>query len=319
MRKKTATYNVADDLGNFVDLDEAEKILRAILQRHFKRFGGYSNNKLLFGAATQELPMFLNDNDCATVDKVYAVAKFLFAEKTSGKSYKFYEPHIFECEPKYPPTIRGLIIHFAEQNGGLLNLSDAKEYLRKIMFNYNSLTQILQIHSSKTFLMYDAENYLLSAAIGINDDWYRCMRNRLNNLFRTAPYIIPHDINKFWLDTLPVLPQNLKWTPLLLQDILNKYPEIGFKAISPRSRQTSAVAFVPINSPLMSFADVVTLRIEENHGLPVRLSVENLRKELRVAGMLTNNALLYTLPKALADYRFAWSNDNQSVYVRATF
>ena len=192
------------------------------------------------------------------------------------------------------------------------------------MFPYDSITQILQIHSSKTFLIYDAENYLLSAAIGINDDWCRYMRNRLNNLFRTAnaSYIIPHDISQFWLDTLPDLPQNLKWTPLLLQEILNKYPTVGFKAIStnvPKSRQTSAVAFVPINSQLMSFADVVTLRIEKNHGLPVRLSLENLRKELRAAGILTSNELLYTLPKALADYRFAWSNDNQNVYVRATF
>lgn len=318
MRKKTAAYNVANDLGNFVDLDEAEKTLRAILQRHFKRFGGYSNSKLLFGAAAQELPMFLNDNDCADVDAVYAVARCLFE-----KSYKFYEPHIFEHEPKYPPNLKGLMIHFAEQNGGLLNLSDAKEHLRKIMFPYDSLTQILQIHSSKTFLMYDAKNYLLSAAIGINDDWCRYMRDRLKNLFRTADvaYIIPHDINQFWLDTLPVLPQNLKWTTLLLQEILNKYPAVGFKAISTKtkSRQPSAVAFVPISSPLMSFADVVSCRIGENYRLPVQLSLENLRKELRAAGMLTSNELLYTLPKALADYRFAWSNDNQSVCIRAIF
>lgn len=191
------------------------------------------------------------------------------------------------------------------------------------MFPYDSITQILQIHSSKTFLMYDAKNYLLSSAIGINAAWCRYMHEKLDNLFRTADvsYIIPHDINQFWLDTLPALTQNLKWTPLLLQEILNKCPEIGFKAISPKtkSRQTSAVAFVPINSQLMSFADVVTLRIEENHGLPVRLSVENLRRELRAAGMLASNELINTLPKALADYRFAWSNDNQNVYVRATF
>ncbi len=59
MKKKTAAYNVANDLGKFVDLDEAEKILRGILERHFTIFGGYSNNRLLFAAATQELPMFL--------------------------------------------------------------------------------------------------------------------------------------------------------------------------------------------------------------------------------------------------------------------
>lgn len=87
---------------NFVDLDEAEKTLRGILRRHFAHFG-YSNNKLLFGAATQEMPMFLNDNDCATVDDVYAIAKFFFEKKSvAGKSYSFNYPHIFEKNSKYP-------------------------------------------------------------------------------------------------------------------------------------------------------------------------------------------------------------------------
>lgn len=321
MIKNAAGYNVVNDLGNFIDLDEAEKILRGILERHFTIFGGYSNNRLLYSAATQELPMFLNDNDCATVDKVYAVAKFLFAEKLAGKSYKFYEPHIFEREPKYPPTLRGLMIHRAEQNGGILNLNDAKEHLQKILFNYDSLTQILYIHSSKTFLVYDAENYLLSAAIGIDAAWCRHIHEKLDDLFRTADvaYIIPRDISQFWLDTLPALPQHLKWTPLLLQEILNKYSTIGFKAISTKSRQKAVTVFVPINSPLMSFADVAFLFLKENFQLPKRMLTEKLRKELRAAGILTNNELMYALPKVLNNYRFTWSNDNQSICVQGNF
>lgn len=324
MIRKMTNCTMTNDLDNFVDLDEAKKILRGILERHFAIFGGYSNNRLLFRAATQELPMFLNDNDCATVDKVYAIAKFLFEEKTSGKSYKFYEPHIFEREPKYSPNLKGLMIHLAEQNGGILNRSDAKEYLRKIMFGYSNLKQILQIHSSKTFLMYDTENYLLSASIGINAAWCRQIHEKLDDLFRTADvaYIIPQDINQFWLDTLPVLSQNLKWTTILLQDVLNKYPAVGYRALPNeviRSRQSLAAAFVPISSTLMSFADVVTLRIKENYRLPIRMSVENLRKELRAAGILMNNEPVNALSKVLDDYRFAWSNDNQSVYVQSNF
>ena len=38
--------------------------------------------------------------------------------------------------------------------------------------------------------------------------------------------------------------------------------------------------------------------------------------ELRDAGMLENGEMIYALPKALNDYRFAWSNENKTVYVR---
>ena len=65
----------------FVDLDEAEEAMGSILKTHFAQFGGYSNNQLLFGAAAQELSMFLNDNDCENIDAVYAIARFLFEKK----------------------------------------------------------------------------------------------------------------------------------------------------------------------------------------------------------------------------------------------
>lgn len=58
----------------FVDLDEAEEAMGQILKTHFAQFGGYSNNQLLFGAASQELSMLLNDNDCENIDAVYANA-----------------------------------------------------------------------------------------------------------------------------------------------------------------------------------------------------------------------------------------------------
>ena len=89
-------------VDSFVDLDEAEEALGRILRTHFAQFGGYSNNQLLFGAASQELSMFLNDNDCENIDAVYAIARFLFEKKAvAGAPYKFSTPHIFEKEPDY--------------------------------------------------------------------------------------------------------------------------------------------------------------------------------------------------------------------------
>lgn len=309
-------------VDSFVDLDEAEEALGRILRTHFAQFGGYSNNQLLFGAASQELSMFLNDNDCENIDAVYAIARFLFEKKAvAGAPYKFSTPHIFEKELDYPMTLRGLMIHLARSNGGLLYASDAKEYLQKTMLTYGGIGQLLQLGSSNTFLIYDSDRYLLSESLGIDDAWCLRMHDRLDDLFRKAnvAYVIPRDINATWLTTLPSLPHGLDWTLLLLQEVLDKYPAIGFKSISPDLNQTLdtlAAAFVPVDSPLQTFPDVVTLFMEEHHDLPMRMPGEDLRLELRDAGMLENGEMIYALPKALDDYRFAWSNENKTVYVR---
>lgn len=309
-------------VGCFVDLKEAEEKLRKILRTHFTQFCGYSNNQLLFGAASQELSMFLNDNDCENIDAVYAVARFLFEKKAlAGEPYKFFSPHIFEVEPDYPMNLRGLMIHLARNNGGILHAIDAKNYLQKIMLSYGSMSQLLQIGTANTFLMYDDDRYLLSETLGIDDTWCRQVHDQMDDLFRKAnvAYVIPRDISTAWLRTLPALPPHLEWTRLLLQEILNKYPAIGFKSISadiPQSHHTLSAAFVPMDSPLQSFPDVVTLFMEERHRLPKRMQREELRMELRNAGILKNDELIYALPKALDDYRFAWTNENKYVYIR---
>lgn len=300
---------------NFTDLEEAAQIFSAILQRHFATFDGYSNNRLLFGAASNELSMFLNDNDCDNRNAVYAVAKFLF------KKYKFHSPHIFETKPNYPMSLKGLMINLAEINDGILNVPDAKNYIRKIRLARRSFREALKIRSSDTFFMHDKDKYLLSKALGIDETRQNLIHERLEDLFRTAnvAYVIPRDLKESWLETLPPLPQNLKWTHLLLQEVIRKHPAIGFKTISAKLIQpphTLAAAFVPTDSPLQTFADIVTLFMEEHRELPLRISDEELRRELRAAGMLRNQELQGKLPKVLADYRFAWSRDNKTVYVR---
>ena len=83
-----------------------------------------------------------------------------------------------------------------------------------------------------------------------------------------------------------------------------------------QSHHTLAAAFVPLESPLQSFPDVVTLFMESRHDLPMRMLGEDLRLELRDAGMLEAGEMIYALPKALDDYRFAWTDENKYVYVR---
>lgn len=305
----------------FVDLDEAKAEMNRILKTHFAQFGGYSNNKLLFGAASHDLSMFLNDNNCENIDSVYALSQFFFGKKNADEKYKFSYPHIFEREPEYPMTLKGLMINLARKNYGVLNSDDAKDYLQKAMLSYGSIGQLLQISSSGTFVLYDTDQYLLTEKIGIDRGWIQIVHDRLDNLFRQAniAYVIPRDIKDIWMNTLPPLPQTLHWTVLLLQEVLRNFPDIGFRPITAelsQSRSTIAAAIVPVDSPLQSFSDVVTLYMQDKHILPKRMACEELRKELREAGMLEGNELLYTLPKALDDYRFSWTDENKMVLVR---
>jgi len=305
----------------FVDLDEAEEGIRRILQTHFAQFGGYSNNKLLFGAASHDLSMFLNDNDCEDVDSVYYLAQYFFSKKKTGDSYTFSCPHIFEKTPDFPPTLNGLAIDLARTNGGILHTDDVENYFTKTSLSCPSIVHLLQLSSSDTFLYYDENRFLLTEKIGTNETFQQILHDKLDDLFREADvaYVIPRDVKEAWLQTLPALPLELPWTSLLLQEVLRNYPDIGFRTIASglnQKKNTIAAAIVPSDSVLQSFSDVVTLYMQEKHTLPKRMTCEELRQELREAGMLQGNELIFTLPKVLNDNRFSWADENKTVLVR---
>jgi len=308
----------------FVDLDEAERELEKILRGHFSQFGGYSNKYLLFGAACQQLPMFINDNDCDDTDSMYAIARFLFKKKALlGTPCKFSSPHIFEKEPDYPASLQGLMIHLARNNGGVLNASEATEFLQNASLPDNSLNTILQVGSSEIFLMCSPDQFLLSEALGIDEAWCMRIHNRLMDLFQKekVAYVIPRDIKEEWLTTLPTLPNGLGWTLLLLQEVLNKYPTVGFRTIFAELNQkheTLAAAFVPATSPIQTFADIVTLYMEEHYKsqLPMTMAGEALRTLLLNAKMIKGNEMIFSLPRVLNDRNFTWSNENKTVCIR---
>ena len=208
------------------------------------------------------------------------------------------------------------MVNYARHNSGLLRSDDAKEYLRQTLQSNGNIGQILHISQDNTFLIYSSNSYLLSEMLGIKDEWVSTLHAKLDNLFREAnvAYVIPRDIRKEWFQTLPALPMSLGWTPLLLQDIMQKFPDVGFKSVKSDLSQpydTLAAAFVQSDSQLQTFPDVVTLFLQDRHTLPWRTTCE-----LKEAGMLDGNELIYALPKALKDPRFAWSDEGQTVYVR---
>ncbi len=306
----------------FVDLQDAAQTLDSIIRSHFAIFSGYTNSQLVYGAASQELSMFLNDNACDNSESLYAVTRYLFEKHPeSRKPLTFSAPHIFENPPDFPPTTKGLMIRLARLNNGILTESQAKTFLQKTMLTFTSINHLLQIGSSNTFLLYEPDTYILTETLNVNANFCTALHDMLDDLFRTADvaYVIPHDIRDSWLATLPALPEGLTWNRLLLQEILAKFPAVGFIPITSGLNQTHstiAAAFVPRDSQLQTFADIVSLYMEEHHTLPERMHSETLRTELKKSGMIANNELLYSLHNALHDPRFVWSNHNRSVFVR---
>lgn len=305
---------------NFADLDEAEEIIGTILKNHFRQFEGYSNKQLLYEASAAKLSMFLNDNDCDS-DKLFCIARYLFQKKSSSNSpYVFYNQSIFETEPDYPKTTQGILIHQARLNDGMLNLEEAEAFLNKIKIS-GRIKQTSKIADEKTFLIYDDERYILSESIGINEEWLKNLNVIIDRLFKDAnvSLVIPRDIDDRWFERLPTLPNNLKWTRILLQEIIDKYPEIKFRTITSGLKQEIgilAAAFTLEHADIHSFADAVHLYLKTNGLAPKAYEKNELHKLLCEAGMIEGGELSTSLHKALNDYRFSWSSNFKNVEVR---
>jgi hypothetical protein len=310
-------------VDDIIDLDEAKVEMDNILRTHFAQFYGYSNKRLLFEAVKIALPMFLNDNGFKDEDTVLAVAKHLL-----GDRYVFYDLHIWQSEPSYPKSVSGLVIGFGRANRGVFAAEDAANYLDKVKIPQYPANIIRNNKGKEAFVLCDNDKIVLAECLNLSDERVSAVYAELHKLFeehgvREAGFVIPRDISAEWFDHLPNLEAGLTWTPLLLQEIILRYPKSGFKVIfsglTGQSIYTIASAFTIESSMLHTFADVVHLYLLRKHDftLPRKMSAEELRLVLREAGMLAGNELIYNLHKALgADHRFAFTENNQTVFIR---
>lgn len=304
---------------NIVDLDEAGETILGILQTQFRQFDGYSNCRLLFDAVRIELSLFMNDNAFEDEATIYAVAKHLFSKECfGGNRFIFYSNmHIWEKEPNYPLSMRGVLMYRARLNGGRISRTECETFLQQIKMGQGNINQVMHSDSDSTFYQFASGEYLLSETLNIDEFWLERVKNALDRIFIDNAYVIPRDIADVWYNQLPDLSLDINWTPLLLQEVLTHNPSIGYKTVfAPleQSRDTIAAAIVPIDSDL-TFANVVCAYLSRTLELPQRMGPEDLRLILREAGMLEGNELIYNMHKALDDYCFAWSDGNKMVYI----
>jgi len=301
------------ELDDIIDLEEGKNGIREILNAHFLTLYGYSNVGILWNAALNSLSMFLNDNAINTPEDF---GRFL--ARAFKNEFVFSLPHIWQNEPDYPQSSRGLIINLARQYGGVVTREQIDAFFSRIKLTslYNSF-----VLDKGQLLFCDKEKFILTEAVNPSTERCSLIAKALNMLFscENTPFIVLRDISLSWFSRLPELPNGLQWTPLLLQELLRICPEIGYRVISPdlkgQALDTVGAAIVPSKSEIETFADIVHRFSYERYKLPIKLSAEELRIELREAGMLEGNELIYNMHKALKDYRFAFSDENRTVMI----
>lgn len=302
--------------NSIVDLDEAARIIIKILDTQFTLFDGYSNINLLHDASRIDLSMFMNDNAFVGETEIYFLAKHLFSkENFSGRQFVFYaNTHIWEREPDYEKSAKGLLVNLARNNCGFITEHECDTFFDKIKYGKDMYLQG-KLTNDHTFLNYGRGEYLLSESLHIDKAWKDKFKFALDQLFSDQSYIIPRDIDDAWFLMLPALPRGLRWTLLLFQDILIFNDFIYKPIFGKRDKNTIASAIVHPKSGLDSFADVVFTHLKKNIELRKKMEREELRLLLCDFGMIEGNELKYTLHKVLNERHFAWSNENRTVFI----
>lgn len=305
------------------ELEDAADEMLVILNRQFQMFSGYTNLDTFFDAVSNDLKMFLNDNDLEDKRKVYYIARYLF-EKCSYANYHFYfywERHIFKEQPKENVSDAAVFKMYIRNNGGVANKEDCFEYMRKLKINFANANGRLGIGKSKDIMFYDNEHYILSEILNINDFFLEGIEQALKLLLDEVPYIIPHQLNDLWMSRLPDLPSGITWNLLLLQQIIDVYlPQYRtIPAMDGQSLTTIKAGIVKSDSIFETSADLVhaILTLDEHITLPKRYTTEEFRKILLDNGIIEGRELNYAaqMSTAFRDRRFAWSREKDSVYI----
>jgi hypothetical protein len=300
-------------LDDIVDLEAGKKGLQAILETHFQGLHGYSNIRIIWSAAQYNLSLFLNDNAINSAEDLWRFMTRVFLGKLTMRN-----PHIWEKMPDYPLNSAGLIINLARQLDYTVFRKQIDDYFTRIKIEPPNNGVIIQ---SGYLLYYDDKRFILTEVVQLSDERVLTITNALDKLFEceSVAYIVLRDISDDWFSSLPKIIGNLKWTPLLLQEVLRLKSAIGYRTIfsglGGQALDTLGVAIVSRKSEINTFADVAHRYCYEHGQLGKKMPTEDFRIKLCNAGMLKGNELIWKLHKALTDRRFAFTDHNNTVQI----
>ena len=306
-----------------VDLEEGADALEAVLDKLLKRNNGIATAKSLYEYACSEMAMFFNDNDITDQQSVYDLARYLFEKlKYHGKWYIFKSNAYISLPDVSADSVIDIIRKYAKEKGATVRFKEIESYLIGLGLNTGSLRTSMRIDKEPVFLVYAENEYLLAELLHIDAAFLESVHRALHRLFADSDgHIIPRNISDSWFNLLPVLPDGLMWTPMLLQQLIRFYPdELGARTIIAMKTQDSNTLhamFVEKESWIQDFRDVVAVFIHDEMPNRCEFEAEELRRILIDAGMISGNQLVYNMHNALGgDPRFLWNSDGSYVKVR---
>lgn len=306
------------------DLDDIVEPLENILQKQFRHFYGFTMDKKLKEGADQELGMFINDYDFHTKEEIYGLAKYLFGKcKVNGIEHGFNgNGYIWEKPTKAESNRTAVIINLARRyEDPVLTREEITTQFELLGFFVTMYKQAMDLGPDSPFLQYDTDKFVLAERMKMDTAWAAQVGDALDHLMVAAQsdYVVLRAIREDWYSAnLPVLPEGVRWTALLLQEVVEHFLQGRYRTVhqySGLSSDSLCAAIAKEDSPLVTFPDIVYNYVECSALEKADFACEEFRQKLVQAGMLQGAELRTTLPKALDDHRFAWDTAKENLHI----
>lgn len=308
---------------NISDFDEMADILLDVLLKQFAANGDYTSSQQLYNDAHFRLDdFFFYNNAFESRPEVYDLAVHLFTqEKYKGYTFLFSNGmHIWRVEPDYPKDFHGLLIKYAREHHNIFTREQALEYFDLLGSGTPAQTFSLIINNngSKSFLQYDENCFILKEALHIGDNFLSALSAQIANLLEGDSYIAFGEIDDYFYTTLPAVPANIRWTPLLLEDVLRVY-DIGYTTVEAgddNDKKTIPAAILKKQSQFKTFSDLVWNEVSKAYSLPKEFTASDFREFLLEKGFIHGSEKMWNVHKTVAgDLRFYWTEKNSRVTI----
>lgn len=308
---------------NICDYEEMANVLLEVLNKQFESNDDYTSAKQLYNEAKIRLDdFFFYNGGFDSKAEIYDLASHLFAqEKYEGNSFIFLNNmHIWKKEPDYPKDFHGLMIKYAREHNNIFTRDEGVDYFEWIGSATPAQTFSYMIYNtgSQSFLQYDENSFVLMEALNIDESFLDDLKIQLSNLLGDDDYASFGEIDDYFYTTLPRVPVNIYWTPLLLEDILRicDLEYFTVEAGKDNDKKTIPAALIKRNSPYRTFNDVVWAEISKGYTLPKEFSAEEFREFLLDKGFIRGTEKMWNVHKTVAgDIRFFWTNNKSKVTI----
>lgn len=305
------------------DYTEMADILLDVLLKQFAAKGDYTSAQLLYNEAHFRLDdFFFYNNAFESRMEVYDLAAHLFSqEQYKGYTFLFVNGmHIWKSEPDYPKDFHGLMIKYGREHHNVFTREEAVAFYDSIgsATPVQSFSNVLFTTGSKSFLQYDENCFVLCEALHVNDNFLHALKAQIENLLEGEVYIAFGEIDDYFYTTLPALPTNISWSPLLLEDMLRVF-DIGYTTVEAgedNDKKTIPAAILKTNSQFRTFSDLVWNEISKAYPLPKELTAMEFREFLLDRGFIHGSEKMWNVHKTVAgDLRFYWTEENGKVTI----